>query len=164
MTELNKVSFSRGLFTIGATYHTTLHIFPDATQDAFGACAYIRQRGQNVKYEVKLIAAKSRVAPLKQLTIPRLDLQAAVVVSRLTKTIQEEARIKFNDVVFFTDSTILLAWIHSTSRSFIPFVSSRVGEIQSNSDPIHWRHILGEFNVTNDVSRGIRVQDLNEMV
>ena len=52
--------------------------------------------------------------------------------------------------------------IRSTSGSFKQFVSSRVGEIQSNSDPIQWRHIPGEFNVADDVSRGIPVQDLNK--
>ena len=102
------------------------------------------------------------MAPLKQLTIPRLELQAAVLASRLAKTIQEESRIKFKDFMFFTDSTIVLAWIHSTSGSFRPFVTSRVGEIQGNSNPNQWRHILGEFNVADDVSRGIRVQDLNK--
>ena len=64
--------------------------------------------------------------------------------------------------MFFTDSTIVLAWIRSTSGSFKPFVSSRVGEIQSNSNPIQWRHIPGEFNAADDVSRGIPVQDLNK--
>ena len=156
------MSFPRGLLTIGATEQATLCIFSGASQEAFRACAYIRQRGKDNKFEVKLIAAKSRVAPLKQLTIPRLELQAAVLPSRLAKTIQEESRIKFKDVMFFTDSTIVLAWIHSTPGSFRPFVSSRTGEIQGNSNPSQWRHIPGEFNVADDVSRGIRVQDLNK--
>ena len=140
----------------------TLCIFSDASREAFRSCTYIRQKGENSKYEVKLIAAKSRVAPLKQLTIPRLELQAAVLASRLAKTIQEESRIKFSDVMFFTNSTIVIAWIRNTSGSFKPFVSSRVGEIQSNSNPIQWRQIPGEFNVADDVSRGIPVQDLNK--
>ena len=53
------------------------------------------------------------------------------------------------------------AWLQSPSRSFKPFVSSRVGEIQSNTDPSQWRHIPGEVNVADDVSRGIRVEELN---
>ena len=61
----------------------------------------------------------------------------------------------------FTDSTITLAWIQSPSRSFKPFVSTRVGEIQTNTDPSQWRHIPGEVNVADDVSRGIRVEELN---
>lgn len=123
-----------------------------ASQEAFGACAYISQRGKDNKYEVKLIAAKSSVAPLKQLTIPRPELQAAVLASRLAKTIQEESRIKFKNVMFFTDSTVVLPWIHSTSGSLRPFVSSKVGEIQGNLNPSLWRHIPGEFDVADDVS------------
>ena len=74
MSKLNEVSFPRGLFTIGANEDATLCIFSDASREAFGSCAYIRQKGENNKYEVELIAAKSRVAPLKQATIPRLEL------------------------------------------------------------------------------------------
>ena len=148
--------------TIGANEDATLCIFSDASREAFGSCAYIRQKEDNNKYEVKFDSSQVRVAPLKQVTTPRLELQAAVLASRLAKTIEEESRIKFSDVMFFTDSTIALAWIRSTSGSFKPFVSSRVGEIQSNSNPIQWRHIPGEFNVADDVSRGIPVQDLNK--
>ena len=57
------------------------------------------------RLDVTFIAAKSRVAPLKQLTIPRLELQAAVLASLLAKSIQEESRIEFKDVKFFTDNT-----------------------------------------------------------
>ena len=110
--------------------------------------------------ELPLVAAKSQVAPLKQLTLPRLELQAAVLASRLAKTIREESRIHFKSVHFFTDSTITLAWITRPSRFFKPFVSARVGEIQSNSEPSQWRHIPGDVNVADDLSRGISAQDL----
>lgn len=97
---------------------------------------------------------------MKQLTIPHLELQAAVLPSRLAKSIQEESRIQLKDVKFLTDSTITLAWIQSPSPSFKPFVSSRVGEIQSNTDPNQWKHIPSEHNVDDDLSRGIRVTEL----
>jgi ribonuclease HI len=64
------------------------------------------------------VAAKSRVAPLKELSIPRLELQAAVLASRLCKTIQEETRMQFKEIILFTDSTITLAWIRSKGRRF----------------------------------------------
>ena len=57
---------------------------------------------------------------------------------------------------------ITLAWLQSLSRSFKPFVSSLVGEFQSNSDPSQWRHIPGEVNVADDLSRGIHVENLSE--
>ena len=138
MKELSRVEFPRSLTRADAEEPPMLCVISDASQYAFGACAYSRQRINDDQYQVRLIAAKSRVAPLKQLSIPRLELQAAVLASRLAKTIQEESRMKFQAVKFFTDSTITLAWIQNPSRNFKPFVSARVGEIQSNADPSEW--------------------------
>ena len=162
MKELKKIGFKRCLVPPETPEAPVLCVFSDASQDAFGACAYIRQRTKQSIYEVNFVAAKSRVAPLKQLTIPRLELQAAVLASRLAKTIVKECTIQFADVKFFTDSSITLAWIwiQSPSRSFKPFVSARVGEIQNNSDPSQWKHIPGAENVADDVSRGLHVQQL----
>ena len=161
MVELNNVKIPRCLLTADENHsEPMLCVFSDASQDAFGTCAYSRQIMQNDEIKVRFIAAKSRVAPLKQLTIPRLELQAAVLASRIAKSIQEESTIKFAETKFFTDSTIALAWIKSPSRQFKPFVSSRVGEIQSNTDPKQWNHIPGEHNVADDASRGIPVQEL----
>ena len=160
MQELGNVTFARCLLTPGAVEPPLLCVFSDASTEAFGCCAYIRKKNPDSTYEDNLVAAKSRVAPLKQLTVPRLELQAAVLASQLAKTIREESRIQFKSVHFFTDSTITLAWIMSPSRAFKPFVSARIGEIQSNSEPSQWRHIPGEVNVADDLSRGISVQDL----
>lgn len=93
--------------------------------------------------------------------MPRLELQAAVIASCLAKSIQEESLILFEDVKFFTDSAIVLAWIKSPSRGFKPFVSARVGEIQSNTNPGQWKHIPSEHNVADDVSRGIYAEEIN---
>jgi len=150
MKELNKITFQRSLCCANATEPPMLCVFSDASQDAFGTCAYIRQKTNGNKYQVRLIAAKSRVAPLKQLSVPRLELQAAVLASRLAKAIEQESRLQFKSVKLFTDSSIMLAWLQSPSRSFKPFVSSRVGEIQSNTDPSQWRHIPGEVNVADE--------------
>ena len=106
--------------------------------------------------------SKSRVAPLKRLTIPRLELQGAVLASRLCKTIVEESRFKFDKVVLFLDSKIVLAWMRSEARKFKTFVSVRVGEIQSNTNPAQWKYVPGELNVADDVSHGIAAQSLVE--
>ena len=158
--KLNKVSFHRSLTPRRVIGSAKLFIFSDASREAFGTCAYLRWEIGEKSYDVRFVAAKSRVAPLKELSIPRLELQAAVLAARLYKSIQSESRIHFEKVVFFTDSQIVVVWIRSESRTFKPFVSVRVGEIQSKSDPCHWRHILGELNVADDVSRGIDAEDL----
>ena len=161
LEELNKISFQRGLFALNSIGLPVLCIFADACEYAFGACACLRWCKEDGTFEIRFVAAKSRVAPLKKLTIPRLELQAALLAARLSKTIQKESRFKFKEIIYFTDSTIVLAWIQRTSREYKQFVSSRVGEIQSISDPKQWRHIPGEANVADDVSRGISVCQLN---
>ena len=162
LKELNKIFFPRGLFALESIGLPILCVFADASEFAFGACAYVRWEKQDGTFEIRFVAAKSRVAPLKKLTIPRLELQAAVLASRLSKSIQEESRLDFEEIIYFTDSKIVLAWIQSTSRVYKQFVSSRVGEIQTTSDPKQWRHIPRESNVADDVSRGIAVEKLKE--
>jgi hypothetical protein len=144
--DLNNVSFPRSLTPPNTIGLPTLCIFADASRDAFGACSYLRWEKSSGNYESRFISAKSRVAPLKELTIPRLELQAAVLASRLYKTIIEECRLQFERVIFFTDSMIVLTWIRSQSREFKPFVSSRVAEIQTNCDPSTWRHIPNQMS------------------
>ncbi|PFX34825.1 hypothetical protein AWC38_SpisGene252 [Stylophora pistillata] len=160
--ELNEVSFPRSLSPRQPSYsRPTLCVFADASQEAFGACAYIRWSIENKEFDVKFIAAKSRVAPLKQITIPRLELQAAVLASRLQATIKEESRFEFEKTFMITDSAIVLAWIRGKVRRFKPFVSSRVGQIQSQTDQAQWKHIPSRHNVADDVSRGITVTELS---
>ena len=160
MKELDAIGFKTCLGPLETDKLPSLCVFADVSQEAFGACAYIRQKTKENTYEVTFVAAKSRVAPLKQRTIPRLELQAAVLASRLAKSILDESKMQFESVKFLTASTITLAWIQSASRSFKLFVLSRVGEIQSKSDPSQRKHIPIEENVADDLSRGLRVQQL----
>ena len=101
---------------------------------------------------MRFVAGKSRVAPLKKLTTPRLGLQGAVLATRLHKTINKESRLQFEKAILFTDSMITLAWICNQVRRFKSFVSSRIGEIQTHTDPCQWKHVPGEQNVADDAT------------
>jgi hypothetical protein len=161
MEQLNNILLERCICPIVTLEPTTLCVFADASSAAFGACAYLRSEEPTGSVHVRFVAAKSRVAPLKELTIPRLELQAAVLASTLCKTIEKEVRIPLQESILFTDSTITLAWIRRKGKRLKPFVSSRVGEIQSNVQPVQWRHIPSEHNVADDVSRGLPVAELS---
>ena len=113
---------------------------------------------------MRFVAAKSRVARLKKLTIPRLELQAAVLVSRLCKTIEREIRMELQESVLFTDVAIVLGWIKNNGKYVKPFVSSAVNEIRSNVKAAQWRHIPSEKNVTDDMSRGLSVPSCPSLV
>ena len=95
INALNDVKFDRCLTPEHAAGDPMLVVFCDASRLAFGTCAYARWELQDGKFNARFIAAKSRVAPLKELTIPRLELQAAVSASCLGKSILEESRLKF---------------------------------------------------------------------
>ena len=162
MIALNNVKFHRCLTPSGVIGDPLLVIFCDASRLAFGACA-VRQVEvvrQNVQLSIYFRQIKT-VAPLKELTIPRLELQGAVLASRLGKSILEESRLKFEGVRYLTDSLVTLAWIQGQTRSYKPFVPSRVGEIQSNSKPSDWSHCPTDVNVVDDITKGISPDEVD---
>ena len=124
-----------------------LHMFSDASELAFGAVGYIRIRYGDGKIYCALVASKSRVAPLKQLTMPRLELQGAVLSVRLSNVINEELCIKkINQIHYWVDSMIVLQYIANETRRFKVFVGNRVAEIRETSFSDQWHHIDGTLN------------------
>ena len=97
MMALNYVHFPQCLTPHNAIGSPILVVFCDTTRLAFGACAYIRWKLADGKFG----AAKSQVAPLKELTIPRLKFQAAIIASRLGKTTKEESHFNFEKICYF---------------------------------------------------------------
>ena len=161
LDEMRVVSFPRCVTPLSVLCddRPMLCVFSDASENAFGACAYLRwEKGDRA--EARLLCAKSRVAPLRKLTIPKLELQGAVMASRLCRTIREEMRMQFSSVKLFTDSMIVWSWIQNGPRKAIPFVSCRIQEIVDSTVGARWFHIPGDMNVADQVSRGIKVSQL----
>ena len=159
--ELNTVQFPRCLQPKSSFGLPELHVFADASNLAYGAAAYLVWSGVNGK-EVRLVSAKARVAPLRQTTIPRLELMAALIASRLAKTIYDEFKIKPSKVILWSDSMIVLAWLRSESTLLKPFVGLRVAEIQVTWDASTWRHVPTKLNPADDLRRGITVSEVNK--
>ena len=148
MAAVNNVRFQRCLTPAGAVLNPDLITFCDASRKAFGACTYVRWKLTYGKFGVPFVAEN-------------LELQAAVLGSRLAKAIQEETRLKTLRTMFFSDSRVTLAWIQGLSRSYKPFVSCRVSEIQSSSNPADWYHCPTAENVADDLTKGITPRELN---
>ncbi|GFX35268.1 integrase catalytic domain-containing protein [Trichonephila clavipes] len=137
-----------------------IHIFCDASKLAYGAAAYVKVRKQN-EVLVNLIASKTRVAPLKAVTLPRLELLGALVAARLSSRVQEIVRKKKECKVFhWTDSKIVLFWIKGSSKRWKQFVANRVQEISELTDPDSWFHCSGQDNPSDFLSRGLSVDTL----
>ncbi|XP_062714222.1 uncharacterized protein LOC134290992 [Aedes albopictus] len=129
-----------------------LHTFVDASENGFAAVSYMRfSNGDEV--ECTLITAKTRVAPLKYLSIPRLELQAAVLGARLAQTISESLSIRATQRYFWTDSRDVLCWINSDHRRFSQFVAHRVSELLDTTEASEWRWIPTKENVADDATK-----------
>jgi hypothetical protein len=139
-----------------------LHGFSDACLTSYGACIYIR----SVKDEqvvVRLLCAKSKVSPLKKMTIPRLELQAALMLAKLVTNVRTALTIKIDTTILWCDSTIALCWIKSEPRILKTFVSNRVSQIQDLTENDLWRYISTKQNPADLVSRGISPRQLENL-
>ena len=105
------------------------------------------------------ILGKTRLAPIKPLTIPRLELQAAVMAVRMSAMIQKELDVLSSQITYWTDSTTVLQYIKSETTRFHSFVSNRVAEINDVLDPKSWIHVPGRLNAA-DCSRGLSAQEI----
>ena len=119
-----------------------MHTFCDASQKAYSALAHWRFVYKNGDIHTSIILSKSRVAPLKPTTIPRLELQAAVLGVRVAKMIMSEHQFHVKKRVFWSDSQTVLQWIKSDSRTYKTFVMNRLGEINDETNVVEWKWVL----------------------
>lgn len=147
----------------GNVKNAQLHIFSDGSELGYGACAYLRLTDDKGTVSCTLVAGKSRLAPIKQTSIPRLELCGAVVASRLCAMVRDELEIKMDKVIVWSDSTIVLGYIKNESRRFKTFVGNRIGQIHDVTTPDQWRHVDTKSNPADVASRGIDASDKNSL-
>ncbi|GFW02285.1 integrase catalytic domain-containing protein [Trichonephila clavipes] len=131
-----------------------LHGFADASSLAYAAAIYCRQK-HNGKIKVQLLVSKTKVAPVKQVSIPRLELCGAHLLSKLFKSVLRTLKYYTFDVFSWTDSKIVFSWLSGHPRKWKTFVANRTSEIIEVLPTKHWRHVPSKENPADIASRGI---------
>ena len=141
-----------------------IHGFGDASKFAYGAAVYLRTVRKSGESSVQLLTAKTRLAPLKGETIPRLELMAALLLSRLVNSTVEALKsiVKIDRIFCWLDSQIVLWWLFGVNREFQQFVQNRVIEIRKLVTPDKWNYCPTNLNPADIASRGSKATELSD--
>ena len=141
----------------------SLQGFCDASQSAYAAVVYLQVESESGIFG-KFLCSKTRVAPVKKLTIPRLKLLSALLLARLVNTARSalEHEINLGDPISYTDSQVALCWIFGVDKEWKQFVQNRVLEIRELVPAASWRHCRGSQNPADIPSRGVSPSELQE--
>ncbi len=136
-----------------------LHNFADASTLGYGTVTYLRMETKH-DVHVTFLLSKARVAPLKQITIPRFELTTAVLAARVDKMLRAEIQFPLLDSVLWTDNTSVLKYIQNEDKCFLTFVANRISAIREITTPLQWRYIPTSQNPAECCSRGLKADQL----
>lgn len=161
LEELNSLSFPRWFGTTSQT-PIEIHGFCDASQHALSAAVYIKSSDQNREIQTALVCAKTKVAPLKKLTIPRLELSSAVLLIKLIKHLIKILNFENYPIHLWTDSAISYTWINNHPSRWKEFIQNRVCYIQEAVPSAKWYFIPGKENPADFATRGFTPTQLSQ--
>ena len=129
------ISTQKLKFLGGDVKSIELNVFCDASLDGYSACAYFRIVYHSVSIKCLFVLGKCRIAPFKSLTVPRLELSAAVIAVKLAHTVRQETEYVIDRIVFWTDASVVLRYIQNTSSRYMSFVANRLELIHASNTP-----------------------------
>ena len=137
-----------------------LHTFSDASTTGYGVCSFLRLVNGHGQVHCVLVSAKARVTPLKQISIPRLELTAAVLSTKISAFLKRELSYDDIEEFFWTDSQVVLAYIANLAKRFHVFVANQIQKIKDYWTIDHWSHVKSENNPADIASRGLKADQL----
>ena len=151
--NLGMVGINRLVGGTGLGNTTELHVFCDASLEGTAAVAYIKttsNQGTTIRF-----MGKTRVAPLRQTTIPRLKLQAALYAARLKKTVEDEVEFKFDKIFSWSDNTTVLSWIKNFKLKKM-YIGNRIAEIRDLTSTYQLNYVNAKDNPADQGTRGLK--------
>ena len=141
-----------------------LHGFSDTSQQSYSACIFLKSIFKGSKVSVHLIASKSSLAPIKETTIPRLELLGNLILSRLMNSVKStlSKTLSFYDFYFWADSKVTLAWISAVQKEYKTFVENRVQEIRKTTDLSKWFYCKTKENPADLLTRSKIFKNFHE--
>ena len=161
MFQASKLTFKRCIKPYDAIGDPILILFSDASEQAYGTCAYARWQLRHGSFASCLLTSKGRISPLKTETVVRLELAGAVLSKRIRSSITKYSRLNFTKVIHIVDSEIIRVRINKESYGFNTFVATRVGEIQNVTDISEWFWIKSESNIADILTKGRSPSELD---
>ena len=166
LLETMKVPRWIGSPALGKIASTQLHFCSDASDTAYGACAYIRKADEAGNIHAALVAAKSRVTPLKHQcefdingSMPKMEFCAGVVAVQLFIFLISEMGLEFDEVWFWCDSTCVIRWVRNRTTRHKPFVFNRISQILAATKMEQWRYCPTDLNPAHLCSHGFKSDD-----
>ena len=151
-------------WNFGQVRDVQLHYFSNASQVAYGVVSYIRYVNTSGIVHTVQLCSKSRLTPLKTITIPRLELCAAALDVQVNQSLRQELDFEVGMPYFWTDIMIVLRYIRNNDKRFQTYVANRLFIIPNGSQPTQWGYVPTDLNPADDVLRGLSFNELIESI
>ncbi|XP_029176361.1 uncharacterized protein LOC114944557 [Nylanderia fulva] len=159
LPELNLLQIPRWT---GIRTPMELHAFSDASEKTYAAAIYLRGLGPHGDIEVSLLLAKTKITPIKPVSIPRLELCGALLAARLLCRLTKHLKLESCPLYAWTDARVVLAWLRAHPSRWTPFVANRVAAIQELMPGNHWHYVATSENPADLATRGISPSELRD--
>lgn len=164
MQDLENVKISRTYagMSLSQAIKKDVCIFSDASEMAISAVIYLRLTDKSGIQQLGFVLGKAKLAPKHGHSIPRLELCAAVLATELYEIVRSELNFEFDSVQFFTDSRVVLGYIHNQSKRFFTYVANRVERIRRCSEPCDWNYVPSKLNPADEATRSVTASKIQD--